>query len=140
MKKPKPINLMRGLRRIQSDAEGKLWLYLRNRLTEGVKFRRQQFLGNYIVDFVSFEVKIIIEVDGSQHSELPNIQKDNIRTKWLENQGYQVIRFWNTDVLENIEGVMFKVSEALDNRLHPHLTSPVKGEELSSGRFLKKIF
>jgi very-short-patch-repair endonuclease len=129
MKRPKPINLMRGLRRNQSDAEGKLRWYLRSRLIEGVKFRRQQSLGNYIVDFISFEAKLIIEVDGSQHSELQNIKKDNQRTKWLESQGYQVIRFWNTDVLENIEGVMFKVSEALDNRLHPHLTSPVKGEE-----------
>jgi ATP-dependent helicase HrpA/adenine-specific DNA-methyltransferase len=129
MKQPKPVNLVRRLRRRQSDAEEKLWLNLRNRQLNGLKFRRQQSLGNYIVDFISFDVKLIIEVDGGQHNETVTTEKDEQRTKWLEGKGYQVIRFWNNDVLENVEGVLTKIKEILEIRSHPHLTSPVKGEE-----------
>ena len=102
---------------------------LRNRQLGGLKFRRQQSLGDYIVDFISFDSKLIIEVDGGQHNELASIEKDEQRTKWLEGKGYQVIRFWNNDVLENVDGVLTKIKEILEIRSHPHLTSPVKGEE-----------
>jgi len=102
---------------------------LRNRQLGGLKFRRQQSLGDYIVDFVSFDVKLIIEVDGGQHNELVTTEKDEQRTKWLEGKGYQVIRFWNNDVLDNVDGVLIKIKEILEMRSHPHLTSPVKGEE-----------
>jgi very-short-patch-repair endonuclease len=129
MKQPRPVNLVRRLRRRQSDAEEKLWLNLRNRQLNGLKFRRQQSLGNYIVDFISFDVKLIIEVDDGQHNETVTTEKDEQRTKWLEGKGYQVIRFWNNDVLENVEGVLTKIREILEIRSHPHLTSPVKGEE-----------
>jgi very-short-patch-repair endonuclease len=86
--------LVRKLRRNQTKAEGKLWLHLQNRQISGVKFRRQRALGKYIVDFVSIENKIIIELDGGQHNELPNVIKAEERTKYLESQSYQVIRFW----------------------------------------------
>jgi len=129
MKEPKQVNLVRALRRRQSDAEEKLWLNLRNRQMGGLKFRRQQSLGDYIVDFISFDVMLIIEVDGGQHNELTTTEKDKQRTKWLEGKGYQVIRFWNNDVLENVDGVLTKIKEILEMRSHPHLTSPVKGEE-----------
>jgi len=123
VKQPKPVNLVRRLRRRQSDAEEKLWLNLRNRQLNGLKFRRQQSLGKYIVDFISFDVKLIIEVDGGQHNETVTTEKDEQRTKWLEGKGYQVIRFWNNDVLENVEGVLTKIKEILEIRSHPHLTS-----------------
>jgi len=128
MKEPKPVSLVRELRRRQSDAEEKLWMNLRNRQLGGLKFRRQQSLGDYIVDFVSFDVKLIIEVDGGQHNELATTEKDKQRTKWLEGKGYQVIRFWNNDVLENVDGVLIRIKEILEMRSHPHLASPVKGE------------
>ena len=104
-------------------------MHLRNRQLDGLKFRRQQSLGSYIVDFISFDVKLIIEVDGGQHNETVTTEKDEQRTKWLEGKGYQVIRFWNNEVLENVDGVLLKIKGILEIRSHPHLTSPVKGEE-----------
>jgi very-short-patch-repair endonuclease len=98
MKKPKPVRLMRELRRRESNAEAKLWFYLRSRQLNGIKFRRQQPLGRFIVDFISFETKLIIEVDGGQHNEMSNIRNDEQRTQFLENSGYKVIRFWNNGI------------------------------------------
>lgn len=86
-----------------------LWKHLRNRQLNNMKFRRQQPIGNYIVDFVCFENNLIIEVDGGQHAS--NRESDTLRTEWLENQGYRVIRFWNNDVLKNIEGVIQRITE-----------------------------
>jgi very-short-patch-repair endonuclease len=104
-------------------------LYIKNRQLNGVKFRRQRALGNYIVDFVSFEENLIIEIDGGQHNDNQTIEKDRERTGWLNTKGFRIIRFWNNDVLENIEGVMNKITEELTTCSHPHLTSPIKGEE-----------
>jgi very-short-patch-repair endonuclease len=70
-------------------------------------------MGTYIVDFVSFERKLVIELDGGQHNDEEVIEKDNKRTKWLEGKGYRVLRFWNNEVLANMEGVMEKISESL---------------------------
>jgi very-short-patch-repair endonuclease len=111
---PKPIIFARNLRRNESDAERKLWSKLRSRQFENLKFRKQHPIGKYIVDFVSFEKKIIIEVDGSQHMEPRNNEKDMERTKYLEDEGYTVLRFWNNDVLTNIEGVGLKLLEQID--------------------------
>jgi very-short-patch-repair endonuclease len=79
----------------------------------GVKFRRQQPIGKYIVDFVCLDKKLIIEIDGGQHNESPVIEKDLQRTIWLEKEGYRVIRFWNCDVLSNLNGVLSKIKEFL---------------------------
>ena len=111
VKKPKPIGLVRNLRRKESDAERKLWSKLRSRQFINLKFRRQHPIGKYIVDFVSLEKKIVVEVDGGQHNEPGNMEKDEQRTTWLENEGYHVIRFWNSDVLLNIDGVGLKILE-----------------------------
>jgi very-short-patch-repair endonuclease len=92
----------KDLRKNMTDAEQKLWFKLRKKQL-GVKFRRQQLIGRYIVDFVCYERKIIIEVDGGQHNESPC---DEIRDRWFIYQGYKVLRFWNNDVLKNIEGVI----------------------------------
>ena len=94
------------MRKQQTDAERFLWLHLRNRQTEGVKFKRQIPLGKYIADFISYERKLIIEIDGGQHNDEKQKQKDEERTKWFKMRGYTVLRFWNNDVLTNIEGVL----------------------------------
>ena len=114
MRDPKSISLARNLRRNESDAERKLWSKLRSRQFDNLKFRRQHPIGKYIVDFVSIEKKIIVEVDGGQHNELNNIENDKQRTIRLENEGYTVLRFWNNDVLTNIEGVVIRILEQIN--------------------------
>ena len=86
---------------------------MRNRQLNGVKFRRQQPIGRYIVDFISFERKLIIEIDGGQHNDSEIIERDKERTSYLENEGFHVVRFWNIDVMRNIEGVLTKIMESL---------------------------
>ena len=93
----------RRLRSNPTDAERKLWRILRLRQLNGVKFRRQQPLGSYIVDFVSFEAKLIVEVDGGQHAE--DKKYDLQRTEWLGSEAFRVMRFWNNEVLENLDDV-----------------------------------
>jgi len=93
----------RYLRHHLTDAERKLWRILRHRQLRAYKFRRQFPLGAYIVDFVCLQKRLIIEVDGGQHSE--QISYDKIRDNWLKSQGFKVLRFWNNEVLENLEGV-----------------------------------
>ncbi|MFO7995746.1 MAG: endonuclease domain-containing protein [Dehalococcoidia bacterium] len=112
----KQTKLSRELRRQQTDAEKALWARLRNRQLGGVKFRRQQPLGPYIVDFVALEKRIIVEVDGSQHGEERRGKRDKERTAWLQRKGYQVLRFWNNEVLLNREAVLERIMEAM----HPH--------------------
>src|SRR3989344_5282431 len=91
------ITLARQLRRLQTVSEHELWCKLRNRQLEGEKFRRQQPIGFYIVDFVCIAKKIIIEVDGGQHNKKKSKKYDVARTKFLESQGYKVLRFWNNE-------------------------------------------
>lgn len=91
------------LRKEPTPAERKLWAHLRNDRM-GVTFRRQHAIGNYIPDFVCIQKKLIIELDGSQHLEQE--QYDAERTKFLETQGYKVIRFWNNDVMNRIDSVL----------------------------------
>lgn len=96
----------RRLRRDQTDLERKLWYALRNRRFDGFKFRRQQPIGPYIVDFVCFDRKLIIELDGSQHGAEKNAAYDARRTEHLKRLGYRVLRFWNADMVENFEGIL----------------------------------
>ena len=117
MRDPKPIKFARTLRKNESDAERKLWSKLRSRQFENLKFRRQHPIGKYIVDFVSIEKKIVIEVDGGHHNESGNVENDKKRTAWLESEGYRVIRFWNNDILINISGVAVRIIEEI-NTLH----------------------
>ncbi len=113
----KRVTLARNLRHRQTDAEKKLWSVLRSRQFENIKFRRQEPIGRYIVDFVSLERALIVEIDGGQHNQHPDIEQDEVRTKWLENKGFRVIRFWNNDVLLNTDGVIFKIWEAINTDL-----------------------
>ncbi len=109
----KAIALARKLRYGHTDAEKALWAKLRNRQLEGVKFRRQQPLGAYIVDFISLDRKIIFEIDGGQHNEDEVRKRDAGRATWLQERGYQVLRFWNNEVLVNMDGVLERIRESL---------------------------
>lgn len=104
----KKYHIARKLRKNSTIQERMLWKILRNRQFKNLKFRRQFPIGEYIVDFVCEEKRIVIELDGGQHNEFENIIKDNERTKFIESEGYKVIRFWNNDILNNLEGV-FKI-------------------------------
>lgn len=93
----------RALRKNPTEAEKTLWKHVRLRQLEGSKFRRQQPIGRYIVDFVCLEKKLVVEIDGGQDSA--QARADAERTAWLEAQGFRVLRFWNHDVLCDIEAV-----------------------------------
>jgi very-short-patch-repair endonuclease len=103
----------RELRSKLTDAEQRLWQALRRRQVAGVKFRRQQPIGDFIVDFVCFERRLIVEVDGGQHAE--QVSYDEQRTQWLEARGYRVLRFWNNDVLADTEGVAQAILDTMGN-------------------------
>lgn len=100
-----PINLteaVKGLRRNMTDAERVLWRSLKARQLDGLKFRRQEQIGCFIVDLVCFENGVVIEADGGQHAL--EREKDEERTQWLNSQGYTVLRFWNNDILTATDG------------------------------------
>jgi very-short-patch-repair endonuclease len=101
----------RKLRKDPTDAERRLWSHLRNKQLGGFRFRRQQPMGPYIVDFFCSDASLIVEVDGGQHDA--NAEQDATRTRWLEERGYKVLRFWNNEVLANAEGVVLAIREAL---------------------------
>jgi len=107
------MDFARELRGKQTDAEKALWMRLRNRQLDGAKFRRQQHIGSYVVDFVSFDKKLVVEIDGGQHNEGKTKERDEERTAWLKEKGYRVVRFWNNEVLTNLEGVLENMREAL---------------------------
>ena len=94
----------KNLRKNATEAEALLWRRLRARQMVGVKFRRQQPIENFIVDFVSFEKRIVIELDGGQHVVQEN--EDKKRDELLKNSGFTILRFWNNEVLENLDGVL----------------------------------
>jgi len=100
----------KNLRRRMTDAERRLWYLLRAHRFAGAKFKRQVPLGNYVVDFVCFDRKLVIEADGGQHADN---RTDKRRDDWLKSQGFRVLRFWNNDVLTNTSGVLEMISTAL---------------------------
>jgi very-short-patch-repair endonuclease len=122
-----PINRVRAraMRSSPTDAERKLWWHLRYRLSlPDTHFRRQVHLGHYIADFVSHHLKLVIEIDGGQHAQ--RIASDEKRTRFLESKGFRVLRFWNTDVLQNIDGVLDVIRSAVLSTPTPN--PPHKGE------------
>ena len=102
----------RDLRKNLTDAEQKLWQKLRSKQIQGNKFRRQFVLGNYIVDFICLDKRLIIEVDGGQHMD--NVDYDSQRDEWLKNQNFKVIRFWNNQVLSEIDSVLEVIVKNLE--------------------------
>ena len=121
------LHLARNLRSNQTDAERLLWQHLRNRQFRSQKFRRQQIIGPYVVDFVCLEARLIVEIDGGQHAA--RWTEDAARTGFLEQQSFRVMRFWNNEVLTNIEGVLYAIEYACSSPSPP--PSPARGEGAS---------
>ncbi|WP_436409514.1 endonuclease domain-containing protein [Kaistia defluvii] len=116
------------LRRDQSDAEKKLWLHVRDRRLEGLKFRRQAPIGTFVADFACVEAMLIVELDGGQHAE-EQAGYDTRRTAYLQGLGYRVLRFWNADVLMNTEGVLTEIVRAArEAEQGPHPNPLPEGE------------
>jgi very-short-patch-repair endonuclease len=115
----------RALRKNQTDVEKLMWSRLRNRQIAGHKFRRQQIIGPYIADFLSLEPKLIIELDGGQHAEQQD--EDAKRTRYLEALGYRVLRFWNHEVLGDLDAVLevIRIAVAVES---PHPNPLPEGE------------
>jgi very-short-patch-repair endonuclease len=105
------IEIARRLRKSMTDAERVLWRWLRSRRIDGWTFRRQEPIDAYIVDFVCFKARLVIEVDGGQHSES---QADGKRDAYLRSGGFRVLRFWSNEVLSNPEGVQRAIVDALE--------------------------
>ena len=111
--------IAKRLRKHSTDTERYLWRHLRDRQMEGFKFRRQQVVGRYVVDFVNFEKKVVVGLDGGQHV----IDRgDQIRDEWLRAEGYRVLRFWDNQVFRNIEEII------RDVLLTPHPDPLPQGE------------
>ena len=110
----KQVKHARRLRRASTEAEKLLWQKLRARQLSEAKFRRQAPIGSYIVDFVSFENRLVVEIDGGQHNRPQGRQHDVKRSTWLESQDFRVLRFWNNQVLTNIEGVLERILQEIE--------------------------
>ena len=113
---PNNLKNAKKMRSNMTPAETKMWRFLRGKRFQGLKFKRQVLIGNYIVYFLCENKKIIIEIDGGQHNEELNIQSDNNRTHYLENNGYKVLRFWNDEVMKNIHGVMEVIFREIEGK------------------------
>jgi very-short-patch-repair endonuclease len=118
----------KALRANMTNAERRLWYLLRAHRFNGVKIKRQAPIGPYIVDFVSFERRLIFEVDGGQHADS---EADGRRTRWLEGEGFRVLRFWNNEVLSNTSGVLETILSAVAD---PSPGTPLRGAPPSPAR------
>ncbi|MET3844209.1 DUF559 domain-containing protein [Bradyrhizobium sp. OAE829] len=112
----KRVPRARALRRDATEAEKKLWQHLRQPPFKEHHFRRQATIGNYFADFASHQAKIVIELDGGQHA---GSASDQVRTNYLEANGYRVLRFWNNDVLENMSGVLLTIDTVVNAERPP---------------------
>ena len=111
-------NVARSLRQRHTDTEKKLWSRLRDRRLDGFKFKRQVPRGRYVVDFLCSEAGLVVEVDGGQHAE-KEAERDRLRTQYLESEGLSVLRFWNNDILENLDGVLASIQNTLAKKPAP---------------------
>ncbi|MBN2257435.1 MAG: endonuclease domain-containing protein [Anaerolineaceae bacterium] len=108
--------LARLLRRNQTEVEGYLWQFLRDRRLGGFKFQRQHPVGRYILDFYCHEKKLAIELDGGQHGFAEQMARDQQRTIALEDAGIRIIRYWDNEVFTNTDGVLDDILEKLNGR------------------------
>jgi very-short-patch-repair endonuclease len=128
---PRLTNVARGLRRRQTIAEARLWARLRNRQLDNLKFRRQVPRGKFVADFLCDEAMLILEIDGSQHDERP--EQDNMRSAYLEQLGYLVMRFRNHDVLQNTDRILDHICAVAARRKNRSPTAaplPIGGEDV----------
>src|SRR5216684_2278039 len=128
---PSMTSKARGLRREMTRAETKLWNVLRRDQLERLHFRRQHPIGPYVLDFYCPEIRLALELDGGQHGFDRTRARDRRRTKWLASKGITVLRFWNNDVIENLEGVWSEIVRVVDslrsNSATPSLPPPLSG-------------
>jgi very-short-patch-repair endonuclease len=117
----KVLNNAKTLRSNQTEAEQQLWNHLRAHRFLDLKFKRQKPIGRYIVDFVCVERRLIVEIDGGQHAE--QIEYDQHRDTWLRGQGYTVLRFWNNEIIQQMEAVLEKIIVTLTLSPSPSPTS-----------------
>jgi very-short-patch-repair endonuclease len=124
----------RYLRNNLTEPERKLWAHLRGRRMAGIRFRRQQPIGPYIVDFYCSKAKLVIELDGGQHTTDAAIEYDSRRTHWLEAQGYRVLRFSTAELLENRNSVLDTIWQAVQVSALPHPEPPAAVRPSLEGR------
>ncbi|MBN8980050.1 MAG: endonuclease domain-containing protein [Rhizobiales bacterium] len=119
----------RALRKRLTPQEVKLWVRLRQLKALKFHFRKQAPIGHYIVDFVSFNRRLVIEADGGQHGLRSNMKADSVRDEFLSSQGFQILRFWNSEIDQNLDGVLAKIMRSLETPT-PALRAdpPHKGE------------
>src|ERR1051326_1306370 len=113
------VERARDLRRAMTEAEKKLWWQLRQLPLANSHFRRQAVIGPYFADFASHKCRLVIEVDGGGHGEARQAAFDRARSAYLKSRGYRVLRFWNNEVLQEIEGVMTLIYEAVHQQVPP---------------------
>ena len=111
------------LRSHQTEAEQRLWHHLRAHRFMGLKFKRQKPIGHYIVDFACIEHHLVIELDGGQH--IDQIEYDQSRTLWLESQGFVVLRFWNNEVMQELDGVLERIRQTIEEMSTPSPPTPL---------------
>lgn len=121
----------RRLRGEMTDAETKLWKALRRRQINDLQFRRQRAVGNYVLDFYCPSILLAIEIDGGQHNTAHGQAADVQRTKWLNEHGIVVLRYWNNDVLTNLAGVLEDITRSIEHRRES--TPPVRGRSAAEG-------
>jgi very-short-patch-repair endonuclease len=122
------VDRARELRKQMTEAEMRLWSYLRTLKAQGFHFRKQAPIGQYVVDFCCHTARLVIEVDGGQHGLPDDEAKDAERTKWLEGRGYHIVRYWNNDVISNLAGIVVDIEARLPDTPTP--IPPRKGEGL----------
>ena len=131
--RPRPTKRAQRLRKNATDAERRLWRHLSRRQLGGFKFSRQMAVGPFVCDFLCREHGLVIEVDGGQHAH--RATKDKFRTAFLEENGLTVLRFWNNDVLQNIDGVLQVILDKFEQLPRKFTRPPLPlagGEELRS--------
>jgi very-short-patch-repair endonuclease len=126
-----PQRFARKLRHSQTLSEIRLWQALRRNQIVGAHFRRQHAIGPYVADFACLRLKLLIEVDGPSHLTVDQIAHDVRRTKYLRHEGYQVLRFWNLDILTNLDRVIERISTEVKRRIPP--PTALEGAERSEG-------
>ncbi len=111
----KPNPKARNLRKTMPEAERRLWVRLRNRQLGGFRFRRQHSIGRYVADFVCIEAMLVIELDGEQHGAEAAQTHDAARDAFMAHEGWQVVRFWNAELYDNMDGVLEAIFDAVAN-------------------------
>ena len=126
MRDPRLLEYARQSRKEMTEPEMRMWLQLRAKRFQGIKFRKHKIIGSYIADFSSRDPMLVIEIDGDTHAARQ--EYDGVRTKFLEQQGYQVVRFTNEEVMQNLEGVLESLAAIISEMTPPLPTLSPEGE------------